>query len=210
MRTLTQNSGQFTENNSPQDSLKTILKTLMEGAFGANRRAGDKEQAPGTRKGKASGTIYVTDIVTITQEGLDAIAGRVAKALADVGNQQVAITRAMLTATLAELDLNALQGKGASTASASAAGDDTELTTEEAAKLLFVSRPYMVKLLDTQLIPLAHRTVGGQRRVRKVDVLRYKALLRSRQENALGELAQATDELSLYERQPATPRSRKR
>jgi excisionase family DNA binding protein len=210
MRTLTHNSGESAESSSAQESLKILLKALMEGALGLVGRVGDKP-ARGTRKGKTSSQAHIANVTTLlSQEVVDAIADRVAKTLADLGNHQVAVTRAMLTATLAMLDAKALQGKAVSVTSANSAEDDTELTTEEAAQLLFVSRPYMVKLLDTHVIPLAHRTVGGQRRVRKVDVLRYKALLRSRQEIAMGKLAKANDTLSLYEGQPAITRTRKR
>jgi excisionase family DNA binding protein len=211
MHTLTQHSGQSEGGRSPQESLKTLLKTLMEGAVGlAAGRAGDTS-AVGVRKGKASSTgNQVLAITAITQETVDAIAGLVAKTLADVSNQQVALTRAMLAAALAELSVNALQGKSLAAPLRRAIADDTELTTEEAAKLLFVSRPYLVKLLDTNIIPLAQVTVGGQRRVRKEDVLRYKALLRFRQENAMRELAKATDELAPYEVPPTKARGRKR
>lgn len=71
----------------------------------------------------------------------------------------------------------------------------TAITTGQAAKLLHVSRPYVVGLVDKGTIPA--RTVGKQRRLLRKDVLAYKRDNESKRREALGELAALDQELGL-------------
>lgn len=68
-----------------------------------------------------------------------------------------------------------------------------ELTTQEAADLLHVSRPHLVKLLDEGAIP--HYKVGTHRRVRIEDVLDYRERRAAKRREKLDELTRLSEEL---------------
>lgn len=70
-----------------------------------------------------------------------------------------------------------------------------ELTTQEAADLLNVSRPHLVKLLEDNVLPY-HKT-GKHRRVRFADLMAYKAHRDQASEQAMSELARQAQELGM-------------
>ena len=70
-----------------------------------------------------------------------------------------------------------------------------ELTTQQAADLLNVSRPHLVQQLDEGKIP--YRKVGTHRRVRTEDVLRYREEMERKRREVLNELAAHDQELGL-------------
>lgn len=67
-----------------------------------------------------------------------------------------------------------------------------ELTTAEAAELLNVSQPHLIKILDSENIPY-HR-VGTHRRVRLSDLLEYKERRETERRQALVELHDLAEE----------------
>ena len=62
-----------------------------------------------------------------------------------------------------------------------------ELTTQQTADILNVSRPFLVNLLEEGHIPF--RKVGAHRRIRYRDVIHYKEAIDRKRESALDELS---------------------
>ena len=76
--------------------------------------------------------------------------------------------------------------------------ENVELTTVQAADILNVSRPFLIRLLETGAIP--HRKVGKHRRLRMEDVIGYKQRIDAEREVVLDRLtanAQEFDGLRL-------------
>ena len=72
---------------------------------------------------------------------------------------------------------------------------DADVTTQQAATILNVSRPFVVGLIDKGLLPM--RMVGNQRRLPLRDVLTYKADNRAKRRETLREMAELDQKLGL-------------
>lgn len=81
-----------------------------------------------------------------------------------------------------------------------------EMTPNEAAEFLNVSRPYLLRLLDEGTLPF--RLVGTHRRIPSDALARYKHEQRARSRKAIDELIKADQALGLYENAgPPPPKS---
>lgn len=83
--------------------------------------------------------------------------------------------------------------------------NDAQLTTVEAARMLGVSRQFLVNLLERDEIP--YHMVGTHRRIYVRDLLAYKAKRDSKRRQVLDELTRAEADDGLYDLEPLDDRA---
>jgi excisionase family DNA binding protein len=76
--------------------------------------------------------------------------------------------------------------------------DNQVVTTQRAADILGMSRPFFIKLLETGV--MAYHRIGNQRRVYLRDVLRFAQKRDTEREAALNRLSRHALETGLYEK----------
>jgi excisionase family DNA binding protein len=75
--------------------------------------------------------------------------------------------------------------------------ESSELTTKQAAEVLGVSRPFLIRVLEAGEIP--YRKVGRHRRVLMKDVLLRKQANQVKRRAALDELVSTSEEMAGYD-----------
>lgn len=115
-------------------------------------------------------------------------------AISDADNRSIALPSA-LRSMLADVVDAMRRGQAVTLVPSS-----QRLTTQEAADLLGVSRPTLIKLLESGEIP--YETPGRHRRVRLVDLLGYQAARRTERRATLRHLTEDAQDLGLYDESP--------
>jgi excisionase family DNA binding protein len=119
------------------------------------------------------------------------VAPRQAGRSASRGMEEVALAQAVRIAHLVQTLLEQLaQGKAVTVVP-----NDALLTTQDAADLLQVSRPYLIQLLAKEKVPF--QKVGNRRKIAFEEIQKLKAKLKSDGEQALQDLAKLDAELNL-------------
>ncbi|MFI6480433.1 excisionase family DNA-binding protein [Nonomuraea sp. NPDC050663] len=106
------------------------------------------------------------------------------------GDEALVLPRDVVT-MLAYMLTQLAEGRGVT-----AMPNHAELTTNQAADLLNVSRPYLIGLLEAGKIP--YRLVGRHRRVRFEHLMAYKQQSEANSRLAADDLIALSEELDLY------------
>ncbi|MBK7708086.1 MAG: helix-turn-helix domain-containing protein [Acidobacteria bacterium] len=126
--------------------------------------------------------------IALAQKGQKILSGK-KRATLVVNDQNVELSLAV-TKILAKTLSYIAKGK-----TVAVTPEPTEFSSQQAADFLKVSRPFLVKLLETGEIPF--RKVGKHRRVRFEDLISYKQQIDDKRLKVLAKLAEQAQELNL-------------
>ena len=136
--------------------------------------------------------------VVLAQEGLKALQARLKKTPQPNGARllvKAGTTAEIVLPPQAVHALAAALGHLAAGNDVVVAASPHEMTTQQAADFLHVSRPFLIGLLEKEEIP--HRKVGSHRRILTADVVAYKQRTDEQRLKVLEQLAQQAQELEL-------------
>lgn len=123
-------------------------------------------------------------------------AAAISRQKSDVVKIKIQETGEFVTVPTKALDLlfyilnNMAEGK-----SISLVRSDSEISTQQAADMLNVSRPHIVKLLEDGIIP--HKKVGSHRRILLEDLIEYDRKLKEQRDSSLKFRAEQAQDLKL-------------
>lgn len=123
---------------------------------------------------------------------LERLLERGATSLIDRSGEKVKLPKAILEVLRRAVEIMA-KGKAVTLMP-----DNQAITTQRAADILGMSRPFFVKLLEAGA--LAHHRVGSQRRVYLRDVLQFAQRREQQRQAALNRLSRQALESGLYEK----------
>jgi excisionase family DNA binding protein len=140
--------------------------------------------------------VPVTKIATLTHVPTAAEAKQARKALEALREGQPLVGEAAMPPGATEAMERVLEAL-ASGDGAAVVPLDAELTTQQAADILRVSRPTLVKYLEDGTLPF--RTIGVHRRIKAAELFDYIERERARQDGALNELVAINQRAGLYD-----------
>ena len=174
--------------------LRYVLEGVTRGLVARLTSRVDEQLAGKKVSTKAVEKVVASNVPGLLEEEF------IARLLVNKGavHQRAMLLHVLSTAEIQALGLGGRAGLLSSTAHPGEQ-DETELTSEAAAKLLHVSRSHLNTLADAGALGEIRRTAGNHRRISKAAVLEYKARSNERQTKGLDAMMDASQKLGLYD-----------
>ncbi len=165
-----------------------LTVSIVSSIIAAMRKAGEKRSVRNAAGAKSDAGADAARAAAEVLHLLPAAANGLALVVGTAGKKQARI----------EIPVAALPGiRRALEQVARQPGAALDMTTQQAADLLGVSRPHVVKLLKDG--KLAYRKVGSHRRLRRADVEAFRKASIVERTQALDELAELSQDMRLYD-----------